>query len=307
MRIAVPDLVSNSYFPAVTAVELGFFREQGIDMELEMVFPVGRAMRALRDGDIDFVAGPAHPTLSAFPGWQGAKLLAALSQHTFWLLVMRSDLEVAPGDVEAVKGRRIGAAPGPDAALRRLLTEAGVDPDAEVSLAPAPGSDAAGVSFGVHAAQALRDGAIDGFWANAMGAEVAVQSGIGKVVLDPRRGLGPPAARDYTFAALVSTDRLIEESLAIAEGAVRAVVAAQRALRADPSRAAEVGRRLFPADEAELIEDLVRRDAPYYSAEISPDSVASLNEFCRKLGLLSGDVAYEQVVASRFAHLWSEG
>ena len=307
MRIAVPDLVSNSYFPAVAAVELGFFREQGIDMELEMVFPVGRAMRALRDGDIDFVAGPAHPTLSAFPGWQGAKLLAALSQHTFWLLVMRSDLEVAPGDVEAVKGRRIGAAPGPDAALLRLLAEAGVDPDADVSLAPVPGSDAAGVSFGVHAAQALRDGAIDGFWANAMGAEVAVQSGIGKVVLDPRRGLGPPAARDYTFAALVSTDRLIEESLAIAEGAVRAVVAAQRALRADPSRAAEVGRRLFPADEAELIEDLVRRDAPYYSAEISPDSVASLNEFCRKLGLLSGDVAYEQVVASRFAHLWSEG
>ena len=307
MHIAVPDLVSNSYFPAVAAVELGFFREQGIDMELEMVFPVGRAMRALRDGDIDFVAGPAHPTLSAFPGWQGAKLLAALSQHTFWLLVMRSDLEVAPGDVEAVKGRRIGAAPGPDAALRRLLAEAGVDPDADVSLAPVPGSDAAGVSFGIHAAQALRDGAIDGFWANAMGADVAVQSGIGKVVLDPRRGLGPPAARDYTFAALVSTDRLIEESPAIAEGAVRAVVAAQRALRADPSRAAEVGRRLFPADEAELIEDLVRRDAPYYSAEISPDSVASLNEFCRNLGLLDGDAAYEQVVASQFAHLWTEG
>ena len=307
MRIAVPDLVSNSYFPAVAAVELGFFREQGIEMELEMVFPVGRAMQALRDGDIDFVAGPAHPTLSAFPGWQGAKLLAALSQHTFWLLVMRSDLGVAPEDVEAIRGLRIGAAPGPDAALRRLLAEAGVDPDADVSLAPVPGSDAAGVSFGVHAAQALRDGAIDGFWANAMGAEVAVQSGIGKVVLDPRRGLGPVAARDYTFAALVATDRLIGDSPAIAEGAVRAVVAAQRALRADPTRAAEVGQRLFPADEAELIADVVRRDAPYYSAAISPDSVASLSEFCRNLGLLDGDVAYEQVVASRFAHLWSEG
>ena len=56
MRIAVPDLVSNSYFPAVAAVELGFFKEHEIDMELEMVSPVGRAMRALRDGDIDFVA-----------------------------------------------------------------------------------------------------------------------------------------------------------------------------------------------------------------------------------------------------------
>ena len=306
MRIAVPDLVSNSYFPAVAAVELGFFEDQGIDVELEMIFPVGRAMEALRDGGVDCVAGPAHATLSAFPGWQGAKLLAALSQHTFWVLGQRSSLGARPGDVAAVKGLRIGAAPGPDAALRRLLDEAGVDPESDVALATVPGSGEPGVSFGVHAAKALEEGAIDGFWANAMGAEVAVRSGIGSVVLDPRRGIAPPGARDYTFAALVATDRLIEDSPATAEGAVRAVVEAQRALRADPSRAVEVGKRLFPPDEAELIEDLVRRDAPYYTAGISPESVASLNEFCRNLGRLSGDVGYEQVVAGRFAHLWAE-
>ena len=307
MRIAVPDLVSNSYFPAVAAVELGFLRAQGLEMELNMVFPIGKAMEAMRDGDIDLVAGPAHATLSAFPGWQGAKLLAALSQHTFWVLVMRSGLGVRPGDVSALKGLRIGAAPGPDVALRRLLAEAGVDPERDgVVVAPVPGSGEPGVSFGVHAAQALEQGVIDGFWANAMGAEVAVRSGIGNVVLDPRRSVGPPAARDYTFAALVTTDRLIEDSPATAEGAVRAVVQAQLALRADPSRAIEVGQRLFPPDEAALIEDLVRRDAPYYTAGISPESVASLNEFARNNGRLSGDVAYEQVVASQFAHLWTE-
>ena len=307
MRIAVPDLVSNSYFPALAAVELGYFQAQGIDMELVMISPAGRTMEALRDGRVDFVAGPAHATLSAFPGWQGAKLLAALSQHTYWLLVLRSALGVRPGDVAAVKGLRIGAAPGPDAALRRLLAEAGIDPTRDsVELAPVPGSGEAGVSFGVHAAQVLKEGVIDGFWANAMGAEVAVRSGIGSVVLDPRQGLGPPAARDYTFPALVTSDMLIEEFPEAAEGAVRAVVAVQRALRADPSRASEVGQRLFPPDEAGLIEDLVRRDAPYYTAGISPDSAASLNDFSRNVGLLSGDVAYEQVVAIRFAHLWSE-
>ena len=307
MRIAVPDLVSNSYFPALAAVELGYFQAQGIDMELVMISPAGRTMEALRDGRVDFVVGPAHATLSAFPGWQGAKLLAALSQHTYWLLVLRSALGVRPGDVAAVKGLRIGAAPGPDAALRRLLAEAGIDPTRDsVELAPVPGSGEAGVSFGVHAAQALKEGVIDGFWANAMGAEVAVRSGIGSVVLDPRQGLGPPAARDYTFPALVTSDMLIEEFPEAAEGAVRAVVAVQRALRADPSRASEVGQRLFPPDEAGLIEDLVRRDAPYYTAGISPDSAASLNDFSRNVGLLSGDVAYEQVVAIRFAHLWSE-
>ena len=305
MRMAVPDLVSNSYFPAVAAVELGFFKANGIDMELEMVFPIPRAMEGLRDGSIDFVAGPAHATLSAFPGWEGAKLLAALSQHTFWVLVMRSDLGVQPGDVDAVRGRRIGAAPGPDAALRALLTEAGIDPERDgVALGPVPGSGEPGVSFGVHAAQALRERIVDGFWANAMGAEVSVRSGIGTVTLDPRQGLGPTAARDFTFASLVTTDRLIEESPATAEGAVRAVVEAQRALRADPSRAAEVGQQLFPAEEAAIIEDLVRRDSPYYTAAISPSTVASLNDFSRKNGRLTGDAAYEQVVATQFSHLW---
>ena len=307
MRIAVPDLVSNSYFPAVAAIELGFFEAQGMDVELEMIFPVGRAMAALRDRRIDFVAGPAHATLSAFPNWEGATLLAALSQHTFWLLVLRSDLGIQPGDTAAIKGLRIGAAPGPDVAFRQLLAEAGVDPVRDgVTLAPVPGSEDAGVSFGVHAARALEEGIIDGFWANAMGAEVAVRSGIGSVLLDPRRGLGPPAARDFTFAALVTTDRLIEESPAAAEGAVRAIIAAQRALRADPSLAVRVGRRLFPPDEAELIEDLIRRDASYYSAGIASHSVAALNQFCGDIGLLARDVAYEEVVVIRFAHLWDE-
>ena len=139
-----------------------------------------------------------------------------------------------------------------------------------------------------------------------MGAEVAVRSGVGTVVLDPRQGIGPAAARDYTFAALVATDQLINEAPAAAEAAVRAIVMAQRTLRDDPARAYEVGRRLFPLEEAALIEDLVRRDAPYYSARISPESVASLNQFCRDLGRLSHEVAYEQVVATRFAHLWSQ-
>jgi len=57
MRIAVPDLISNSYFPAVAAVELGFFKPEGLDAELELIFPVPKTMEDLRDGKLDFVAG----------------------------------------------------------------------------------------------------------------------------------------------------------------------------------------------------------------------------------------------------------
>ena len=111
MKIAVPDLISNSYFPAVAAVELGLFREEGLDVDLEMIFPVSKAYEALRDGSIDIVAGSAHSALSAFPEWKGVRLLCAQAQGMYWFLVMRADLKPVRGDLSVVKGRRIGAAP----------------------------------------------------------------------------------------------------------------------------------------------------------------------------------------------------
>ena len=45
-----------------------------------------------------------------FLAWQGAKLLTALAQGMYWLLVLRSDLAATRGDVNAVKGLRLGAA-----------------------------------------------------------------------------------------------------------------------------------------------------------------------------------------------------
>ena len=313
MRIGVPDLITNSYFPALAAVELGLFREEGLDASLEHVFPIPRTLEQLRNGDLDLVAGPAHAVLAAFPEWEGAKLVAALAQGTYWLLVLRSGLNVTPGDVQAVKGLRIGAAPGPDLAFRQLLADAGIDAERdEVAIGPVPGATGAGVSFGVHAARCLADGVIDGFWANGMGTEVAVRSGAGVVVLDVRRGLGPEAARHYTFPALVATDGRIADDPAGVAAAVRAVVRAQRALREDPSLAAQAAGRLFPQEEAALITGIVEQDLPFYQAGITREAVAGVNEFARKTGLLAGrtsqdqahDHAYERAIAVQFSGFW---
>ena len=307
MRIAGPDLVSNSYFPAVAAVELGFFKAEGLDADLELVFPVPRSMEELRDNNLDFVAGSAHATLTAFPDGKGAKLIVALAQKMYWMLILRSDLGAKRGDVQAVKGLRIGAAPGPDLGFRRLSIEAGIDLEKDqVQVGPVPGAAGPGVSFGVHAARSLEEGTIDGFWANAMGSEVALRSGAGTMVLDVRRGDGPPASQYYTFPALVTTENRIEQEPESVAAAVRAIVKLQRALKEDPGRAAEVGQRLFPAMEAGFIAELVERDLPYYDPTISEDVVSNMNRFAQDTGLLSGPTSYEQVVATQFSHLWSE-
>src|SRR6266446_5515106 len=250
MRLAIPDLISNSYFPALAAAELGFFEREGIEVSAELIFPVDRAYEALREGAVDFVGGAAHGALAAFTEWRGVKLLGALAQGMYWFLVMRADLGIARGDLAGLRGRRIGAAP----------------------------------------------------WV-----EMAVTSGVGTIVLDVRRGDGPPGCFDYTMPVLATTDRLIERSPEIAAAAVRALVATQNALKADVSRAAEVGAKRFPSREAGLIAGIVRRDLPFYDAAISERSVTAINEFARSMSVLDDDVPYADIVATRFRHLWKPG
>jgi NitT/TauT family transport system substrate-binding protein len=304
MKLAVPDMISTSYFPALAAVELGFFAREGLDVELEMIFPISKAYEALRDDTIEFVAGSAHAALSAFPEWRGVKLLAAQAQGMYWFLVMHADRKGRRGDLDVVRNSRIGAAPWVEMGLRGLLVEAGFDLVRDgIEIVPISGSH--GVNFGLNAAQALEDRRIDGFWANGMGAEEAVRRGVGTMIIDVRRGDGPPACFDYTMASLATTDRLIARSPDIAAAAVRALMGAQAALKRDVSLATEVGKRLFPEAQAALIAELIERDLPYYDPVISKSSVESMNAFARRMGLLEAHVPYESVVAVASSAGWS--
>ena len=306
MKVVIPDLVSNSYFPAIAAVEMGFFKEEGLDAELELIYPVDKCYQALRDGKADFVGGSSHSAPSGFPEWQGVKFLGALAQYTYWFLIMRADLNAKRGDLTCVKGRRIGAAPMIDIGLKELLKEAGIDPVRDhVQIAPPPMPAVPNVSFGVNAAKAMEEGKIDGFWANGMGAEVAVKRGIGTLVLDARRGDGPSSLRGYTFGVLATRADVLEKSPDKAAAAVRALVKTQKALKADPKRATKVGEKWFPAFEASLIATLVERDLPYYDPAISKGAFDSMCKFVQTVGLTKGVGKYEDVVATQFGQYWS--
>jgi NitT/TauT family transport system substrate-binding protein len=305
MKLAVPDMISNSYFPAEAAVELGFFKAEGLDVALELIFPVDKAYAALHDGAVDFVGGSAHSALAAFPRFNGGKLICAQAQGMYWFLIMHADLGAKRGDISAVKGRRIGAAPWVDMGLRGILIEAGIDLARDgVTIAPVPGAVGAGVNFGLTAAKALEERKIDGFWANGMGAEVALRRGVGTMVLDIRRGDGPKACFNYTAATIATSDALIARAPDQVAAAVRAIVKTQAALKADVTQAKKVGDKLFPPSEAALITDLIRRDLPYYDATLSREFIAGMSAFARREGILDSDLAYENVVAAQFSPLW---
>ena len=304
-RVAAVDLVSNTCFPLLAADALGLFADEGLDVEIDLL-PMLRGTQALRNGTVDFMAaGSVYDVLTEFPEWKGAKLVVALSQGTPWLLVVRADLASERGDLGAVRGLRLTAAEGPDQALKQMLVRAGIEPGHDLEIVELPGARGRDVSFGVFAARALEAGLIDGFWANAMGAETAVSRGTGKVLVDVRRGDDPGGVRRFTFAAMATTDIYLQHHLAHAERFVRAIVKAQALLRAHPSLAQQVGRAKFTENEAGLIMQTIKRDTDFYDPVITEQAVTEMNAFARAIGHLSAPVPYDQVVDIRFKKLWT--
>jgi len=305
-RLVVADLDSPSYFVATAAVELGFFRDEGIDAEVEHAYGALKGPEQLRNGEVHFLGGPAYMATRAFPGWKGAKLLCALAQYSYWFLAARADLDIKRGDLEALKSLRISASTAfPEVGLRHLLKQSGIDLDRDkVSIVPMPSTKDENLKYRV-GVDALAQNIADAYWGNGMRLAIGEKLGVAKVHLDLRRGDGPPGARFYNFPALTTTERLIEDHPEVAAGAVRAIVKAQKALRADPSRATAVGERLFAPEAAALIAGLIARDAPFYDATISTEAVDGINKFALANGLLGEPIAYKQLVATQFRDLWN--
>jgi len=285
LKIAVPDMVSPSYFPVVAASGLGFFADEGLDVYVDLVYPLAEAYQQLRDGRVDYVGGAAHGPLYQSGGWETCPLLCALSHGMYWFLVVRRDLGASRGDVDAVRGLRIGAAPGPREGLIAMLADAGIEAGRDVELVTVPGSRQPDASFGLAAATALADGRLDGFWANGMAARIAELDGSGTVLVDARRDTPHGRRTDYTFAAFGTTAERVRDRPEEVERARRAVIAAQRTLREEPDLATEAARGYFPDRERALIADLIRVDAPFYDPAVTAPMTSTVASFGHSLGL----------------------
>src|SRR5205823_14115923 len=102
------------------------------------------------------------------------------------------------------------AASIPGLLLKGVIEDARLDPqrdNMEFGSVPRPPGSWARIG-----SDAVEQGLADGFWGNGMRAEYAVRRGVATVLLDIRRGDGPPSALHYTFPALLTTDRFVQEN-----------------------------------------------------------------------------------------------
>jgi NitT/TauT family transport system substrate-binding protein len=118
-------------FPVVVAKENKFFEHLGLDVELINIPPT-LAVTALVSGDLQYVIF-AGTTLNAAVRGFPVKLVMVYNDRTLFSLMSRPEIR----SVKEMKGKVLGIASltsGESFLSRRLLKEAGVDPEREVTL-----------------------------------------------------------------------------------------------------------------------------------------------------------------------------
>jgi NitT/TauT family transport system substrate-binding protein len=128
-----------SFLALYTAVHRGFFKDDGIDLEI-IYMPANLASTAVQNGDIDY-NGAVTGTIGAAVRGQPMKVLLFTVAKPFLFLVSKKEIK----DVKQLKGKKVaGSSPGGSATLiaDKVLKHFGLEPGRDVSLLPMGGSAA---------------------------------------------------------------------------------------------------------------------------------------------------------------------
>ena len=157
VHIAVGGKNAFYYLPLTIAEQLGYFKDEGLEVKISDFAGGSTALRAVVGGSAEVVSGAYEHTISL----QGKK-------QYFRAFVLQGRLpQIALGlspakaaqlhSYKDLKGLKIGvSAPGSSThnLVKQLLTKAGLDPDKDVAIV--------GVGIGAGAIAAMKNGQIDG-------------------------------------------------------------------------------------------------------------------------------------------------
>lgn len=236
---------------AAVALDLGFYDELNLDVELAQPFPTGvDALAALDAGEVDFVQ-VGTPSFGAV--LQGMDLVylgnysgssSQLGIDETMAMVASQDSGIDPDDLTTLQGKRVGVSIGSINQLYLLgvLEEAGLGPDDVEVVNTAPPDMAAAIETGGIDAAVVWDP-----W------PITIRETIDGVY-DVIRGGGYIAYIGY----IVSTRDYVENNAETVEAVLTARAAADHWMRMNPDEAADVTVRWIPGTEIEVAQEAMQ-------------------------------------------------
>jgi NitT/TauT family transport system substrate-binding protein len=180
-----------SFLALYTALNRGFFREEGIDLEI-IFMPANLASTAVLNGDLDY-NGAVTGTIGAAVHGQPMKVLIFTVSKPLLFLMGRKEIK----EPQQLRGKKVaGSSPGGSATLLAIeaLKKFGLEPGRDVSVLPMAGSAAS--RFAV-----LESGVVDASLLSVPENIIAQEKGynelifLGDVAEFPQNGFGTSEKR----------------------------------------------------------------------------------------------------------------
>jgi NitT/TauT family transport system substrate-binding protein len=200
---------SIQILPLMVAAERGFFKREGLDLELVFVRGASTAVQALLANQIHFIfsIGPQMPAV-----WEGNDIMLLAQQvgrPTFSLVVTPDIQKIAD-----LKGKKLGVTFGGSTAAgtKALLELNKINPDKDVEYISLPGNEPK--------IAAMKQGIISGALLAPPADYLAMKSGMKRLV-----SLAD-VFKDTAFTGLAATSKTIKENPQMVKRMVRAIVRA---------------------------------------------------------------------------------
>lgn len=258
----------------------GFFKEEGIEIELVDVNSGPRQAAALMGGSALFA--PLGLIHAIKINQEGGSLVAAAAMTNvidLHMVVSKAALEktgitkAMPIDerVRRMKGLKIGiSSPGSttDTGVRSLFKARGMEPDQTVQLLPLGG--------GTNMLASFEKGLVDAFCWSAPQPQVAVQKGLGEIIIDPF-DKEMPETLDLPYQVMVINGATAKANEDLLMRSVRALTKGYKFAHDNPDKALAILQARFP----EFDQAILTKVWPNYMKGLPQTPVISRAQFDR--------------------------
>jgi len=286
-----------SLMPVYLAIEKGYFKDEGIDLKLNLMSGSAFVDAVLTGQAFAFMGALDHNAYANVRG-KDLKAVSGIVGRPNTYFVARTDLLPVPSDLKAfVTGKRIAVAPftqTPNNMLRYILSRWGLDPGKDVTLIEVLNSV---VPTTVKAKQA------DIGVTNEPNISVGLKQGIwGEPFYVAAKDLGP-----YPDSVLTVTGDSIQKDPVLIKGMVKAVVRGLDYTNNHHDEVLAAAKAAFPtASEEELQASLKRgfADGIFSADGFIPQQAWETGEaVVQQGGKLKQHVPYEQIVDMQFINV----
>ena len=253
MAVSVNTL---SFAPIFVAEQLGYYKEEGVDLKVILVDGGGPAVQALVGRSAEFAATDSGGTTQAAEA--GVDILAIQSnvnKLTMDFVMANEDLErlgVSREDpiekrFAALKGLTIGitsAGAATDVFTRYYLNQAGLTPEVDTKLLAIGG--------GPSLAAALKQGQIDGFMLSPPQPQLVEADGAGKILISASMG-DVPGLDNFPYEVINVRKEFAEQNPEVVRAVARALARANNLILDDRETAMEALQKHFSNVEPDIL------------------------------------------------------